>query len=78
MVITVRRMLIRAAKTLRDEGTLPANVDNVALDRIRHATVVLPRGADWFADTQKIREADSALGIAHEMRPLAETALVAT
>jgi nitrite reductase/ring-hydroxylating ferredoxin subunit len=78
MVITVRRMLIRAAKTLRDEGTLPANIDNVALDRIRHATVVLPRGADWFADTATIREADSGLGIAHEMRPLAETALIAT
>src|SRR5262249_35736683 len=38
-VITVRRQLIKAAKAPRDEGTLPANVDDAALYRMRHATV---------------------------------------
>ena len=75
MVIAVRRQLLKAATALRDRGELPANVDNIQLDRIRHATVVLPNGADWVASTEQIRDADKGLPIAHEMRPLPETQL---
>jgi hypothetical protein len=75
MVIAVRRQLIKAAKMLRDQGIAPANVDNVELDRIRHATVVLPKDEDWVKATEPIRDADSGLPIAHEMQPLSSTAL---
>ena len=30
MVITVRRLYIRAARALQEEGRLPANIDNVS------------------------------------------------
>ena len=75
MVITVRRQLIRAAKALRDQGVVPPNVDNVKLDRVRHATVILPHGADWVDATERVRDADAGLGIAYEMKPLGETPL---
>ena len=75
MVITARRQLLRAARQLRDEGVLPANVDNVQLDRVRQATLVLPRGDDWVQTTARMRDADSGLPIAHEMKPLPETQL---
>src|SRR5438477_273015 len=47
MVIFTRRCLLRAAKALRDEGRLPANVENSNLDAVRSASIVLPTGADW-------------------------------
>ena len=75
MVIVVRRQLLKAAKAFRDRGEVPANVDKIQLDRIRHATVILPKGADWAASTEQIRDADSGLPIAHEMRPLPQTQL---
>jgi nitrite reductase/ring-hydroxylating ferredoxin subunit len=67
MVITVRRALIRAAKKLRDEGVPPPNVDDVKLDRVRHATVVLPPGVDWARLTEPHRNADSGLPIANQI-----------
>ncbi len=77
MVIAVRRQLLKAAITLRNEGVAPANVDNVQLDRTRHATVILPGGANWVSQTERIRDADEGLPIAYEMRPLPETQLAA-
>ena len=44
MVINVRKQLLKAVKTLRDTGVAPANVDNQQLNRMRHATVILPKG----------------------------------
>lgn len=41
MVIAVRRQLLNAVRELQS-GTLPADVDNVELDRVRPATPVLP------------------------------------
>jgi nitrite reductase/ring-hydroxylating ferredoxin subunit len=73
MVITVRRQLLRAVKAMRDQGVIPPNVDNQYLNRIRHATVILPHGADWNAETEAIRNADAGLPVAWEMKPLAET-----
>jgi hypothetical protein len=77
MCIAVRRQVIKAAKVLRDTGTLPPNVDNVQLDRVRHATVILPEGADWVEETAGLRDADSGLPVAWEMRPLTDTAIAA-
>jgi hypothetical protein len=55
MVIAVRRMLIAAAKKLRDQGVTPANVDNVHLDRVRSVSAILPKDADWQAETEGAR-----------------------
>ena len=44
MVIFVRRRLIEAARALRDQGALPANVDDPSLCRVRPASAVLPDG----------------------------------
>jgi phthalate 4,5-dioxygenase len=73
MCIAVRRQVLKAAKALRDSGVLPPNVDDVSLDRVRHATVILPEGADWVAETERLRDADGGLPVAWEMRPLADT-----
>ncbi len=75
MCIAVRRQVLKAAKTLRDTGVAPANVDNVELDRVRHATVVLPAGADWVKETSLVRDASAGLPIAYEKRPLADLGL---
>jgi phenylpropionate dioxygenase-like ring-hydroxylating dioxygenase large terminal subunit len=75
MCIAVRRQVIKAAKALRDSGTLPPNVDNVKLDRVRHATVILPEGADWVSITEGVRSSDSGLPVAWEMKPFTETAI---
>ena len=70
MVIAVRRQLLRAVKNLRDNGTLPPNVDDVSLDRVRHATVILPKGADWIKETEPWRDSEAGLPVASEMKPL--------
>jgi phthalate 4,5-dioxygenase len=70
MVIGVRRQLLRAVKTLRDTGVAPPNVDNVSLNRVRHATVILPHGADWVAATERLRDSEGGLPVAWEMKPL--------
>jgi phenylpropionate dioxygenase-like ring-hydroxylating dioxygenase large terminal subunit len=74
MVITVRRQLLRTVKAYWDKGVLPPNVDNVTLDRIRHATVVLPTGTDWVKETEQVRLSDAGVPVAWEMKPFAEAA----
>ena len=59
MVIVVRRQLLSAVKAFAVDGTLPANLDDPALDRVRAATVILEDGADWQTLTEKARSADS-------------------
>jgi hypothetical protein len=75
MVITVRRQLLRAVKAMRDNSVLPPNVDDVSLDRVRHATVILPHGADWVAETEKLRDSEAGLPVAWEMKPLRQPEL---
>jgi hypothetical protein len=75
MCIAVRRQVIKAAKALRDHGTIPPNVDDQRLNRVRHATVILPEGADWVQETQALRDSDAGQPVASEMRPLIETAI---
>ncbi len=65
MVIFTRRALIRAAKALRDEEKLPANVDDVDLDRVRSASAILPQGADWIAETAAARNSDANVPISY-------------
>jgi hypothetical protein len=65
MVITTRRLMIRAAKAFRDQGTLPPNVDNAELDRVRSASVILPAGADWVAETEVVRNSDGGQPVAY-------------
>ena len=71
MIIAVRRQLIGAAEALRDKGEAPANVDDVQLDRVRCATVLLPEDVDWIKATKAQRDADSGAPIAYE-RPLVQ------
>jgi phthalate 4,5-dioxygenase oxygenase subunit len=58
-IIAVRAQLVAAAKRLRDAGEAPPNVDDVSLDRVRAASVVLPSDVDWRAHTKLARSADS-------------------
>jgi nitrite reductase/ring-hydroxylating ferredoxin subunit len=75
MVITVRRQLLRAVKAMRDTGVIPPNVDDQGLNRVRHATVILPRGADWVAETEAIRDSEGGVPVAWEMLPLRQPEL---
>lgn len=58
-VSAVRAQLIGAAKRFRDNGEVPANVDDVSWDRVRAASVLLPSDVDWRAQTKQARSADS-------------------
>ena len=64
MVIYVRRRLLEAARKLQESGTVPANVDDAALARIRPASVLLPEAESWIAATEKARDADAGVPIA--------------
>ena len=64
MVIYVRRRLINAARALRDEGVVPANVDDTSLYRVRPASVLIPEGESWIAATEKARQSDAGVPIA--------------
>jgi hypothetical protein len=59
MVITVRKQLLHAVVRLHDRGGVPANVDNVRLDRVRSASLQLPVDADWRSISEAARNADS-------------------
>ncbi len=67
MVIAVRAQLVAAAKGLRDEGTVPPNVDDVSLDRVRSASLVLEPDADWRTLSADARRADSGAPIASDV-----------
>ncbi|PYM15013.1 MAG: hypothetical protein DMD81_16285 [Candidatus Rokuibacteriota bacterium] len=64
MVIHVRRRLLEAARALRDEATLPANVDAPGLYRVRPASIILPEGESWVAATENARQSDAGVPIA--------------
>ena len=64
MVILVRRRLIEAARALRSQGELPANVDDPNLCRVRPASAVLPDGESWIGATEKARQSDAGVPIA--------------
>jgi phenylpropionate dioxygenase-like ring-hydroxylating dioxygenase large terminal subunit len=64
MVIHVRRRLLDAARTLRDQGTVPPNVDDPRLCRVRPASALLPEGVSWITTTEKARQSDAGVPIA--------------
>jgi phenylpropionate dioxygenase-like ring-hydroxylating dioxygenase large terminal subunit len=55
MVIRARRLLIRAARELAENGTVPPGVDNPAGYAVRSGGVILDEGADWVAETTELR-----------------------
>ena len=57
MFIRVRRLLLAAARALREQGRSPPAVDEPALYRVRPVGALLPRGADWQAETSARRQA---------------------
>jgi hypothetical protein len=69
MVIMTRRMGLRAARRLRDEGIAPANVEHVELDRVRSASIVLPAGADWIQETEAARNYAANAPLAYVVPP---------
>ncbi len=64
MVIMIRRLLINAARALRDEGVVPPNVDDPNLCRVRPASVLLPEGDSGITATEKARQSDAGVPIA--------------
>jgi phthalate 4,5-dioxygenase oxygenase subunit len=57
MIIAVRKQLLDAVKNLRDTSEVPANVDDVGLDKVRPATLRLPIDADWKSASELARRA---------------------
>jgi len=55
-IIRMRRLLLKAAKSLRDEGTVPPGVDNPALYRQRSGEMILPKNVDWWSYYQEMRK----------------------
>jgi hypothetical protein len=57
MVIRTRRALLRAARELREHGTVPPGVDDPEVYLTRSGGVILPDGVDWLDATSRLREA---------------------
>jgi len=55
MIIRTRRRIAETVKAYSDHGALPANVDNPDLYRVRAGWVVLPRDADFWDATERLR-----------------------
>jgi hypothetical protein len=64
MVIQVRRRLLDAARALREQQTVPPNVDDPTLCRVRPASALLPEGESWITATEKARQSDAGVPIA--------------
>jgi phthalate 4,5-dioxygenase len=59
MVIFVRRTLLAAARALREQGVVPANVADPTLNRVRPASALLASAENWASATEEARKADS-------------------
>jgi phenylpropionate dioxygenase-like ring-hydroxylating dioxygenase large terminal subunit len=57
MIIRVRRLLLAAARSLAEHGTVPPGVDRPEAYRQRSGGVILDDGADWVAATEHLRQA---------------------
>ncbi len=64
MIIEVRRILINAAKALREQGVTPPGVDHPELYRVRSASVVLPKEVRWLEATEETLKAFTGLPVA--------------
>jgi phthalate 4,5-dioxygenase oxygenase subunit len=65
MIIAVRKRLLSAAEALRERGEVPMDVDDPRLCRVRAASILLPEGADWVAETEAARSADAGVPISY-------------
>jgi hypothetical protein len=54
-IIRVRHRLVQAAKALRDHGTVPPGVDEPHVYLQRSGWTLLPRTADYWAETEERR-----------------------
>ena len=54
-IIRMRRLLLKAAKSLRDEGTVPPGVDKPELYRMRSICAVLPNGVEGIGATREFQ-----------------------
>ena len=66
MIIQVRRQMLNAVKAHQETGQPPPNVDDVELDRVRCATLVLPAQTDWVAASEAARACDEGTELAFE------------
>jgi phthalate 4,5-dioxygenase oxygenase subunit len=65
MIITVRRVLLGAARRLQNEGVAHATVDNPKACRVRPVEILLPEGRDWFEATEEHRRTDAGVRLAN-------------
>jgi phenylpropionate dioxygenase-like ring-hydroxylating dioxygenase large terminal subunit len=56
-IIAIRKRLIAAAKELRDNGTVPAEIANPNWYQVRSDAVIVPAGDAWFTATEARRAA---------------------
>jgi nitrite reductase/ring-hydroxylating ferredoxin subunit len=54
-IIRMRRLLIKAAKALRDQGTVPPGVDNPQVYKVRSGAIVLPNGVHGIDATKNLQ-----------------------
>jgi phthalate 4,5-dioxygenase oxygenase subunit len=66
MIIAVRKQLIEAAKRFDRTGDLPGNIDDESLNRVRCATVLLPKDVDWIKESETSRTADETKELTFE------------
>jgi hypothetical protein len=66
MIIAVRKKLIEAAKHFDRTGELPLNVDDVSLNRVRCATLLLEKDVDWIEQSAWARASDESRNVAFE------------
>jgi phthalate 4,5-dioxygenase len=63
-IIRVRRRLMQAALSLREQGVMPPAVAQPDSYRIRSASLVLPRDASWIDGSASVREARPGVNFA--------------
>ena len=54
-IIRMRRLLIRATKALRDQGTIPPGVDSPEVYKVRSGNVILPNGLNGIEATRDLQ-----------------------
>jgi phenylpropionate dioxygenase-like ring-hydroxylating dioxygenase large terminal subunit len=56
MIIRTRQRIIRAARALQEQGTIPPGVDEPDVYGVRGGGVFLPKTADWLEATAELRK----------------------
>jgi hypothetical protein len=60
-IIAVRRHLLEAARALRDEGTVPGQIEDPACYAVRSDALLLSAGQSWFEATVERRRARAGI-----------------